>query len=337
MKKALFVSVVVLVVLVVVTITFYQIKKSSKPVKVAASNSTSVITDESQWNTGTLSNISVDPSGNMSINDKNSIASLVDTTGSTVTATCSSDTKQNAIDNNTGTEWGPNLSMGPACDWTIQLPTQLRLKSFHLDFYAYTGIDVYTSTNGTDWTKQNETTLITFPAHAVYSRDQDLLHESDALYFRINEPNGAPYETGVDVYELRLYGSGPATATHTTGATQISGGDSYWGWQTFTPTYTKPTNTNIQFRFRSSTDGSSWTGWSDAQSPNSGSSLDISALVTNRTGSTDNPTYYKYLQIETTLSSTDGVSTPTLDDYSISYHTNVSPSKPTGLTAVIGG
>ena len=157
------------------------------------------------------------------------------------------------------------------------------------------------------------------------------------------EPNSTPTPPSyayIRVYELQSYFTPPQykpTATHTTGATQISGGDSYWGWQTFTPTYTKPTNTNIQFRFRSSTDGSSWTGWSDAQSPNSGSSLDISALVTNRTGDTDNPTYYKYLQIETTLSSTDGVSTPTLDDYSISYHTNVSPSKPTGLTAVIGG
>jgi len=61
------------------------------------------------------------------------------------------------------------------------------------------------------------------------------------------------------------------------------------------------------------------------------------ASVTSRTGSdSNNPTLYRYLQVQATLTNTDGTSTPTLSEYSIGYHTNRPPDKPTGLTAVIG-
>jgi len=52
--------------------------------------------------------------------------------------------------------------------------------------------------------------------------------------------------------------------------------------------------------------------------------------------SPESETFYKYIQVETTLTSTDGVSTPTLSDYTVGYHTNVAPSKPTAGTVIIG-
>jgi hypothetical protein len=60
-------------------------------------------------------------------------------------------------------------------------------------------------------------------------------------------------------------------------------------------------------------------------------------LVTSKTGSPGSETFYKYLQVETILTSTDGSATPTLSDYTINYHTNVKPDKPVAQTAVIGG
>lgn len=141
----------------------------------------------------------------------------------------------------------------------------------------------------------------------------------------------------VDLREVEFFGI-PLSATHTSAPAQISGGDTFWGWETFTPTYTEPANTDVQFRFRTSTNNIGWTDWTDYQTMVSGVAADISDLVTSRTGEDEDPTYsyYKYIQVETTLISTDGVSTPTVSDYSIGYHTNVAPSKPVGGTAIIG-
>ncbi|MFH1909946.1 MAG: hypothetical protein ABIJ72_02040 [bacterium] len=114
------------------------------------------------------------------------------------------------------------------------------------------------------------------------------------------------------------------SATHTTGATQIDGTENFWSWEGFTPTDSKPANTSITYRYRTSTDGATWTSWVS----------DIGS-VTSRTGDdSDSPTLYRYLQVEATLSNTDGASTPTIDAYDIDYHTEVKPSKPTAQTAV---
>jgi hypothetical protein len=148
---------------------------------------------------------------------------------------------------------------------------------------------------------------------------------------------GGGIDSGHSVSTNKMY---PASyiynspGVHTSAATQITNANLYQ-WQTFTATYDKPSNTNVSFRFRTSTDAASWTSWTASQTPASTVPLDISALVTSSTGPPGGETFYKYLQVETTLTSTDGVSTPTLNDYSIGYHTNVAPSKPTAVTATM--
>jgi len=134
------------------------------------------------------------------------------------------------------------------------------------------------------------------------------------------------------LYEFEIYGDTPASATHTSGATQIDGTANIFEWQTFTPTYTEPANTDISFKLRTSTDGATWTAWSASQTPASGTPLDISALVTSISGNDK----YRYIQVETTFSNTDGASTPTLSDYTIGYHTNVKPDKPVAQSVTIG-
>jgi len=302
--------------------------KNNSQLKSSASSSSAVLSSQADWQAGTTSNITAGAGGDIVINDK--VSQLENISGASITADPSAN-KSNPIDGDTGTSWTGNA--GTPSEWMIDLSnSKLRLVDINMANVRNYSTSQY-SLDGASWTTLvcgSDGTTCSSGTGPGYDFASHFLQTF--RYYKFHYDGDGVNGPSLREFTIHL----PSSATHTTGATQISGGDSYWGWQTFTPTYTKPTNTNIQFRFRSSTDGSNWTGWSDAQTPNSGSSLDISALVTNRTGDTDNPTYYKYLQIETTLSSTDGVSTPTLDDYSIGYHTNAAPSKPTGLTAVIG-
>ena len=128
----------------------------------------------------------------------------------------------------------------------------------------------------------------------------------------------------VNIKELGLNAL-PATATHTTAADQLDGGSNFLTWETFTPTQTVSDNATIQYRFRTSTDGSTWTAWTAYQS---GTSFDLSKLVTNSVGTGEDITYYKYLQIEAKLTSLDGVSTPIITDYTVNHHTNRAPTAP---------
>lgn len=121
-----------------------------------------------------------------------------------------------------------------------------------------------------------------------------------------------------------------ASATHTTAATQIDGQEGSTDknvieWTSFTPVQITPANTTIKYAFRTSDNGiDGWTGWS-ADQEYSGTSLDLTGLTANR-----------YLRVRVTLSTTDGVSTPKIDDYTIDFHNNQAPEAPIAQTAVIG-
>ena len=110
-----------------------------------------------------------------------------------------------------------------------------------------------------------------------------------------------------------------ATATHTTAPTQIDGqeGDenkTLIEWTSFEPTATVPANTSVSYEFRVSDDAENWTEWTS----------DFASLEDRR-----------YLQVKATLTSSDGVSTPRIDDYTINFHNNQKPNKPTAQTAII--
>ena len=131
---------------------------------------------------------------------------------------------------------------------------------------------------------------------------------------------------GHATYEINLY-SYPL-GTHTTAATQIDGQEGSEDkdvieWTSFTPTQTTPANTSISYEFRTSDDGTTWSAWSASQTY-SDTALDLTALTPSR-----------YLQVRSTLSTTDAAVTPQIDDYTINFHNNEAPDAPTAQTAVI--
>ncbi len=128
--------------------------------------------------------------------------------------------------------------------------------------------------------------------------------------------------------ELRLTTNNFNNATHTTAATQIDGQEgsadkTLIEWTSFTPTQTTPAGTSIQYQFRTSSDGSNWSNWS-AQQEYSGSPIDLTGLSSSR-----------YLQVKAELVTNSALATPQIDDYTINFHNNQAPNKPTAQTAVI--
>lgn len=190
--------------------------------------------------------------------------------------------------------------------------------SWHAGSFGNTGINCWTDHIG----------------HLWWGGDQNVDGVS-GVRFKSLDPLGSPWPGWTaPIHEFQVYTSS-ASATHTSAASQITNTNLYQ-WQTFTPTYTEPANTDISFKFRTSTNAIDWTAWTASQTVASGGSLDLTSLVTSKTGDPGSETFYKYIQVETTLTSTDGVSTPTLSDYTIGYHTNVAPNTPTAMTAVVG-
>lgn len=83
-------------------------------------------------------------------------------------------------------------------------------------------------------------------------------------------------------------------------------------------------NTDIKFQVRTSDDNSTWSAWSSAFTQSTGGSTTGSGDLSGQTAS-------RYLEIQLTLDSLDGLNTPTLNDFTVSYDTLESPSN-VGLT-----
>lgn len=85
-------------------------------------------------------------------------------------------------------------------------------------------------------------------------------------------------------------------------------------WVSFVANETTPANTSIVYETRTSTDASSWSAWE--------------AVV----GTTIASPAQRYIQVQMTLATSDGVSTPTVSSYTITYNNSDTP--PTNPTAV---
>jgi len=241
--------------------------------------------------------------------------------GKTISADPDTD-KENVRDGNLSTGWGPG-----AHNWTVDLGeiTPLYARGFvYPNFGIFSGAIQY-GDDGTNFSN--------FPPTGPTYNAPSEYHSTNvsARYVRFFQATPYPHQ----YMELKLFVPFDATATHTSAATQITD-TNFYQWQTFSPTYTEPANTDISFKFRTSTDSSTWTAWTASQTVASGGSLDITDSVTSSTGDPGSETFYKYIQVESTLTSSDGVSTPTLSDYTIGYHTNVKPASPTPGSVTIG-
>ena len=311
--------------------------------KVEASSISATLTSQADWQagantgadlTGSQGNVKID----LSAGGPMDLISIYNADNSSVVATTDNANRSLSIDDNSGTYWHTTTPAYNTDRWTIDIGAThtfayLQLVSFNnlsdpegvLKINVSTDNVIYNDLCLLSWVNVGQLDIANSSTDVRCSG----IHPFTARYVRAYIDKETSFgDNDWNFIELDLYPT--PTATHTSGTTQLNGGDNFFEWQTFSPTYTKPTNTDVQFRFRSSTNGTDWGSWTSYQTPSSGSALDITSLVTSRTGSTDNPTFYKYLQVETKLSSTDGTSTPTLSEYSIGRHTNKKPNKPTG-------
>ena len=356
MKKIVLVGVfILLVILIIGSIYFLYNKRVDKKIsKVSLAISTSAsISSQDDWGGGASSNNIDSTSSPGDIKISNLSFGPIDLSGKTITVNYNDTNKNKPIDGNEDSYWDvQNISKtSDAPTWTIDLGqdypiTKIKvLANFETSGCCFMSAFYKTSSDGATFNQQGASNDISQSPIKLWRDSGSISTTARYVQYVYGWSTPGDDTANLYVYEVQILSGGPATATYTSGDMQINGGDNFWGWETFTSTYSSdPPNTDVKFRFRTSTNHTGWTDWSAYQTPASGAPLNISSLVTSRDeGSGDdnskdaaNFTYYKYLQVETTLTSTDGVANPTVSDYSIGYHTNVAPSKPVGGTAVIG-
>ncbi len=297
----------------------------------AASEQTGLNT-KTIWEAGTLDNIDTTSSVNqMKIADLSS--SPIDLSNKTIAVTYDEANKASANDKNENTYWSVTDLIWPNNQsWTIDIGenyTVAKMKSLtSTSTTAWTNLIYSYSTDGTSFTPTADNYTVTTGTPA-WDESADI--NATARYLRITFSGNDP-DNSSDGYLYEFQAYGPGYATHTTAANQLDGGSNFLTWETFTPTQTVSDNATIQYRFRTSTDGSTWTAWTAYQS---GTSFDLSKLVTNSVGTGEDITYYKYLQIEAKLTSLDGVSTPIITDYTVNHHTNRAPTAPAEPSAAL--
>jgi len=306
------------------------------PTSADASSASATLNTQSEWDAGSKDNINTAAvPGSFKIEDP--AGSKLQMSSDQVLVSPAAE-KVNIIDGDLNTYWSGGSDSYGAYFINIDLGSIMNISrivtKYTLGNYPswYAELDVSVSSDGSSWSP--------FLTWDNFPDDSTIVHNNvgNARYIRAFSANN-PLCDGplagtcyAKLYEFEVY-SNHGAATHTSSATQIDGSEGatkqFISWETFTPTYTKLANTNVQYRLRTSANSSDWTAWSSYQTPATTVPLDISAIVDSASGAN------KYLQVETTLSNTDGVSTPTVDSYSVQYHTDVKPNKPTAATAVV--
>jgi len=95
------------------------------------------------------------------------------------------------------------------------------------------------------------------------------------------------------------------------GLKMAAGANQKINWSSLAWTATTPANTSVKFNIRTSDDNSSWSSWS--------------ADLTNSAGSSITASASRYIDVQATLATTDGLYTPTLSDVTLSYDTIEAP------------
>jgi hypothetical protein len=304
--------------------------------KVKASTATNTITTQADWDAGTKVNL-LSTSGQITLDNVATtpidLVARASADPSVISASADSSDVLKPVDGVVdpltawpASAWEVHLTSGLEQHewWQVDLGTTYQLSGVSAFADALSGdFKIQTSTNGTDFT--DHTGYDFSSAGYIAPGWHNATFSVQAKYVRLEVKliGGVDPDPYLRLSEFHVSTAG--YGTHTTGATQIDGGENFWEWESFTPTQSVPANTSVTYRFRTSTNGSDWTGW-----------VGSIGEVTSRTGDdSNNPTKYRYLQIEATLSNTDGASTPTIDQYDIGYHIEHKPNKPTAQTAVV--
>ncbi|MCX6809803.1 MAG: hypothetical protein NTZ65_03605 [Candidatus Berkelbacteria bacterium] len=347
-RKFVLIVIVFLILIIGLGTVFYSTHKNTKNILAASTNKE--ITSQADWEAGPVTNIdSSSTPGSIKINTKTFYSiNNIGTWSSNKADNPPLWLLTNVYDNDLSTVF--NLNSGDAGKYVIHdysTTTEVSKIALYLEIWV-PHISIEWKYSAQYWDGGNWVDLFSdhitctetpFECNALHGNLDTMGLTYSYIYLpdphlqisKIRVIDTLGYMSGMSIRELTDYSG--VSATHTSASTQIDGGANFWQWQTFTPTQTvTPGTTAVTYRFRSSVNGTDWTDpWSAVQTPTSGNALDISGLVTSRSGETK----YRYLQVETTLSNTDGASTPTVDSYSVGYHTEVKPNKPVAQTAVI--
>lgn len=171
-----------------------------------------------------------------------------------------------------------------------------------IKLYPYYNNDVWYSADGVSWTQTTNAAIWT--ARGYFGAEVF----DDNIYVTGGAVSGSLKN---DVWYTTWSG------THLTATSQIIASANLTNWTTFEPQATVPADASISFNFRTSANGSAWTGWS-VSTPYA-ASIDIS----DQEGSS------RYFQVLTTLSNDDGLSTPSLSSYTVNFETSGSSLTPT--------
>lgn len=298
----------------------------------SATDANTVITSTDDWDDGEKNNIDTS-NGSLKISDL--VSSKVDLdalyTSSPSNFSLSSDCTtsgsiSNLIDSALDVAWNildTDCTIDKYSSFTIDFGSPKTIYKARLygkeRIRSQGGFQIQGSNNGVDFVNVGGIVIL-HPGLTEPEWFQDDSITATNRYFRFLT-NGGEDPPDYYIYEFELYQN--STATH---ISDIDGGANFWSWDANTITQTVPANTTTKYEYRTSPDGTNWTAWVP----------DNIAGVTSRTGDdSNNPTRYRYLQIKATLTNTDGASTPTIDSYTIDYHTEVKPGVPTAQTAVV--
>lgn len=311
----------ILILIIILISGFFAFKESTQNLLLATDSKDAISTSE-EWNEGTANNLIVN-NGSVVINDRTGGDELIDLTGGTVVAS-PDESKMAVVDDLVLPEW---IFYFRAGFWEIDVGEAISVGKLRLQSLCMDGnydVLIYSSDNGTDWDLVSRYTVptIDWGLSYIFELTTDPLPIKKRYWRIAGTEENIEGTTAIDY--LRLYTPSPY-ATHTTAPTQIDGQEGSADkkvieWTSFTPTQTTPANTSISYEFRTSDDGSNWTSWSAPQAY-SGSPLDLTTLTPNR-----------YLQVRATLSTTDALATPQIDDYTVNFHNNQKPNKPTAQT-----
>lgn len=330
-KKTLIVGFIVVALGLAFGTFFIRSNHKQDTKQVGASSANTIITSQVEWDSGTKNNIdSASLPGSLKI--QNLSSSQITLNDKTITASPVPETAVNAVDGNIDSAWGPvhlviTQDYVPNNFWKVDLSQEYSINKFRVSYGYGNDIDVLYSTDDISYSMLTTgfTTPPPYPSIGYY--EVNLGTPVVARYWKIVMHMrwwGSDATADMTLNEVELYQANPS-AVHTTAPTQIDGEANFWSWGSFSPTQNVPANTSVTYRFRSSADGTTWNPWHAT----------IGAVESRSGNDSNNPTLYRFLQVEATLSNTDGASTPTIDSYSIGYHTNQKPNKPTAMTAVV--
>ncbi len=287
MKKKIFFILLVLTLLSILAYS-YQIKKP-----LTAGSQSTQISSQAEWETGTLNQI--DSTSNPGTIDIDQESQKIDLSSCNVSRSGITGDSSNAIDGDVGT----SIYYDSVSNYNLDCPNSYCVQNVRILMEEEVHLE--------DPENQDGTTIGNCPATTCWQElgEGQVSPEYTDHFYTLHDNLMA-----VDwarMYELEVY-SASTQGTHTTASTQIDGTSELESWDTFTPTQTTPTNTSIEYEFRSSADGTTWTTWSSATTYDGANPIDLSGITANR-----------YLQVRSTLSTTDCSSTPSIDDYTIAY------------------